>query len=53
MKVVHNRSDAIEMRENNAHELMRKAESTRPAYTWEMVKIPTSGLFIVEGTKKK
>ena len=52
-RIVFNRSDAIEMRENNAHELMRKAESAHPEYTWEIVKIPSSGLFIVEGTKTK
>ena len=52
-KIVFSRSDAIEMKENNAHELMRHAENTHPEYAWEMVKIPSSGLFIVEGTKKK
>jgi hypothetical protein len=52
-KIVLNRGDAVEMRENNAHELMRKSENTHPEYTWEMVKSPGTGLFVVEGTKKK
>jgi hypothetical protein len=40
------------MTENNAHEVMRAAEDAYREYSWEMVKIPDTNLFVVEGTKK-
>jgi hypothetical protein len=52
IQIVFNRNQAIEMTENNAHEMMRAAESTHPQYTWGMVGVGCN-LFIVEGTEKK
>jgi len=52
-RIVFNQNDAAKMTENNAHELMRAAENAFPKYAWEMVKIPDSAQFIVEGTEKK
>lgn len=51
-RIVFSRNEAIEMTEHDAHELMRAAENSFPEYSWKMMKIPSSGLFIVEGTKK-
>jgi hypothetical protein len=48
---VFNRTEAAEMTENNAHEVMRGAEDSYPEYRWEMVKV-SGNLFIVEGTQK-
>ena len=50
--IVFDRKQASEMREYNAHEVMRGAERDYPDYTWEMVKVPSRDLFVVEGTKK-
>jgi hypothetical protein len=49
--IVFDRQQASEMKEYNAHEVMRRAERDYPAYTWEMVKIPSRNLFVVEETK--
>jgi hypothetical protein len=50
-QIVFSRNEAAEMKENNAHEVMRGAERGYPDYVWEMVKVP-GNLFVVEGTKK-
>ena len=52
-RLVFDPNQAVEMTENNAHELMRRAQVVAPEYTWEMVRIPSSNLFVVEGTRKK
>ena len=51
--IVFDRKQATEMLENNAHKVMRGAERDHPDYTWEMVKVPSSNSFVVEGTKKQ
>lgn len=51
-QIVFDRNQAIEMAENNAHEVMRGAEGQYPEYQWELVKVSDIGLFIVEGTRK-
>ena len=50
--IVFERKLATGMIENNAHEAKRAAERDYPDYTWEMVKVPSSNVFVVEGTKK-
>jgi hypothetical protein len=50
--IVFDRKQASEIKECNAQEVMRGAERDYPAYTWEMVKVPSRNLFVVEGTKK-
>jgi hypothetical protein len=51
-QIVFDRNAAVEFTENNAHELMRAAENQFKEYRWEMVQLPQSGRFIVEGTKR-
>lgn len=50
-QIVFNRNEAVEMRENNAHEVLRAAESSYRDYKWEMVRV-REGVYIVEGTKR-
>lgn len=52
IKMVYRREEAVELAENNAHEVMRAAEINFPAYRWAMVKLPNSNAFVVEGDKK-
>jgi hypothetical protein len=40
--IVFNRHEAIELTENNAHEVLRAAESSFSNYRWEMVKLRDS-----------
>jgi len=52
IKIVYRREEAAELAENNAHEVMRAAETNFPDYNWEMVKVPNRNAFVVEGNKK-
>jgi hypothetical protein len=52
-QLVFDRKAAAEMKENSAHEIMRAAERAYPDYSWEIVRIPSSNFFVVEGTQKK
>jgi hypothetical protein len=49
---VFRRADAAEMTERQAQETICRAAVDHPAYKWEMVKIPGSEMFVVEGTMK-
>jgi hypothetical protein len=51
---VFKRSEASEMSEHDAHELMRAAEDAYRDYTWSVERVGiTSDLFVVEGTLKQ
>ena len=50
-QIVFNRHEAVELKENNAHELLRAAEGNYREYRWEMVKV-REGVYIVEGIQK-
>ena len=52
-RIVFERNQAVEMTENNAHEVMRGAEGQNPEYTWELVKVHGRNMYVVEGTRKK
>jgi hypothetical protein len=49
--IVFNRSEAVELNENNAHEVLRAAEGSYRDYTWRVEKV-REGVYIVEGTQK-
>jgi hypothetical protein len=50
--IVFARQEAVEIRANEANEVMSRAEREYPDYAWERVKVSDLNGYIVEGTKK-
>jgi hypothetical protein len=50
--IVFDRQEAIEIRCNEANEVIRGAEREYPDYLWEKVKVSDMNGYVVEGTKK-
>jgi len=50
--IVFDRQEAVEIRSNEANEVIREAAREHPDYLWEKVKVSDMNGYVVEGTKK-